>query len=79
MTTLADLKAAISRVEVYERAPLHEALEHAVGWTATEREAWKTAFAWLRDWNIRSGSPDADVNALLIEYNEAMAIIEKLK
>lgn len=79
MTTLADLKAAIPRVDEYRALPLMDQLRCNAGFSAAETNAWKTSFAWLRDWNIRSGSPDADANALLIEYNEAMALIEKLQ
>lgn len=86
MTTLADLQKAIARVEVYERAPLHEALEHGVGWAAAERDAWRTAFEWHVSLIQRHGALAEEMNTHLADYiaidreeEDGMRLIEKLR
>lgn len=72
MTTLADLKAAIARVEEYRAMPLLDQLKRNAGFSAAETNAWRTAFEWLHE--------DVDRCCNRAEYEEGMRLIrEKLR
>lgn len=77
MTTLADLKQAIARVEEYRAMPLLDQLKCNAGFSAAETNAWRIAFEWRHGWE------DTSVGMLTYkgrdEFNEGMRLIEKLR
>lgn len=87
MTTLDDLKRAIDRVVEYRKEPLMVQLACSIGFTAAERDAWRSAFKW-HAWLLERNSAILEtVNAHITDHialdreeEEGMALIrEKLK
>lgn len=65
------LKAAFKRVREYHDLPIIVQLREAVGLTAAERDAWRTAFQWRDKFGPIGRLNDAELS----EFHEGLRAI----